>query len=377
MSTQPTGTTNKAADFALGRSNCCSDSELLPEATFLNALCWERRRSDRSGNSLVLALVHLDGPKWSDRDPRLMETAARSVCAVVRGTDTAGWYRDQKCVGVIFTELRNTAKSDMNSIDAKLKEALGTALPSEVAEDVRVTYHIYPESDGGSLAVDPTLYREGLPKRKGAHIVKRCMDIMGSLVGLVALSPLMLLIALAVWLTSEGPVWCLQTRIGEGGRPFTFIKFRSMFHNSDPSLHRDYVADLIAGRNVAKSDGSKSGLYKIVNDPRVTPIGRVLRRSSLDELPQFFNVLKGDMSLVGPRPPLPYEFERYSAWHRRRVLEVKPGLTGLWQVCGRSRTNFDDMVRLDLQYAREWSLWLDLKILLMTPAAVVFGAGAY
>jgi lipopolysaccharide/colanic/teichoic acid biosynthesis glycosyltransferase len=134
---------------------------------------------------------------------------------------------------------------------------------------------------------------------------------------------------------------------------------------------------MIAGQNVAQAHGTEATIYKIVNDPRVTPIGRVLRRSSLDELPQFFNVLKGDMSLVGPRPPLPYEFERYSAWHRRRVLEVKPGLTGLWQVYGRSRTNFDEMVRLDLQYARQWSLWLDLKILLKTPVVVIFGTGAY
>jgi lipopolysaccharide/colanic/teichoic acid biosynthesis glycosyltransferase len=134
---------------------------------------------------------------------------------------------------------------------------------------------------------------------------------------------------------------------------------------------------MIAGQDVKTHGSEGAGVYKIVNDPRVTPTGRFLRRSSLDELPQFFNVLKGDMSLVGPRPPLPYEFERYSSWHRRRVLEVKPGLTGLWQVYGRSRTNFDEMVRLDLQYASQWSLWLDLKILLKTPIAVAFGGGGY
>jgi lipopolysaccharide/colanic/teichoic acid biosynthesis glycosyltransferase len=134
---------------------------------------------------------------------------------------------------------------------------------------------------------------------------------------------------------------------------------------------------MIAGQSVARADSSQYGIYKIVNDPRVTPLGRFLRRSSLDELPQFFNVLKGDMSLVGPRPPLPYEFERYFTWHRRRVLEIKPGITGLWQICGRSKTSFDEMVRLDLRYAREWSLWLDLKILLETPIAVIFRAGAY
>ena len=118
-------------------------------------------------------------------------------------------------------------------------------------------------------------------------------------------------------------------------------------------------------------------MFKITDDPRVTPVGRFLRRTSLDELPQFLNVLLGEMSLVGPRPPLPYEVEAYDVWHRRRLLEARPGITGLWQVNGRSRTKFDDMVRLDLQYARKQSLWLDLKILLRTPAAVVSGDGAY
>jgi lipopolysaccharide/colanic/teichoic acid biosynthesis glycosyltransferase len=113
------------------------------------------------------------------------------------------------------------------------------------------------------------------------------------------------------------------------------------------------------------------------NDPRVTRIGRFLRRTSLDELPQFFNVLRGDMSLVGPRPPLEYEYEEYDVWHRRRVLEIKPGITGLWQVRGRSRVRFDDMVRLDLQYARGWSLWLDVQILAETPRAVLLGDGAF
>jgi lipopolysaccharide/colanic/teichoic acid biosynthesis glycosyltransferase len=118
-------------------------------------------------------------------------------------------------------------------------------------------------------------------------------------------------------------------------------------------------------------------VFKLTNDPRITPIGRLLRRTSLDELPQFLNVLKGQMSLVGPRPPIPYEVDCYEAWHKRRLLTVKPGITGLWQVKGRSRTTFDEMVRLDLQYARTWSLWLDLKIILKTPGAMVSGDGAH
>jgi lipopolysaccharide/colanic/teichoic acid biosynthesis glycosyltransferase len=149
-----------------------------------------------------------------------------------------------------------------------------------------------------------------------------------------------------------------------------------MYHGTNPSQHRDYVIRMINGDNVAQVHCGKK-VYKIVSDPRVTFVGRIIRRSSLDELPQLINVLRGDMSLVGPRPPLVYEFECYQSWHRRRVLEVKPGITGLWQVNGRSRTTFDEMVRLDLQYVRTWSLWLDLKILLTTPRAVISGSGAY
>jgi lipopolysaccharide/colanic/teichoic acid biosynthesis glycosyltransferase len=145
--------------------------------------------------------------------------------------------------------------------------------------------------------------------------------------------------------------------------------------DNDPAVHREYVTKLIAGeaeRIPASADGR--GVYKLANDTRITRLGMFLRKTSLDELPQLFNVLRGDMSLVGPRPPIPYELAAYQTWHRRRLLEVKPGITGLWQVTGRSRIKFDDMVRLDLRYAASWSLWLDLKILLRTPGAVVKGA---
>jgi lipopolysaccharide/colanic/teichoic acid biosynthesis glycosyltransferase len=146
---------------------------------------------------------------------------------------------------------------------------------------------------------------------------------------------------------------------------------------NDSTIHKEYVSRFIAGKITGSNGDKASGVFKITNDPRITPLGRLLRKTSLDELPQLFNVLSGEMSLIGPRPPVPYEFECYGIWHRRRVLEIKPGITGLWQVNGRSRTSFDDMVRLDLQYARDWSLWLDVKILLRTPAAVLSGDGAY
>jgi lipopolysaccharide/colanic/teichoic acid biosynthesis glycosyltransferase len=148
-----------------------------------------------------------------------------------------------------------------------------------------------------------------------------------------------------------------------------------MRDRNDQSEHMQFMKKMIAGNaNRVSAKGDGEGVYKLVNDPRITRLGKFLRKTSLDELPQFFNVLKGDMSLVGPRPPIPYECAAYQTWHRRRLLDVKPGITGLWQVTGRSRVSFDEMVRLDLQYASFWSLWLDFKILMRTPAAVLKGA---
>jgi len=173
-------------------------------------------------------------------------------------------------------------------------------------------------------------------------------------------------------------VFFRQQRLGQRGVPFVFLKFRSMYAGNDPSSHRNYVCELIRGETKCKtSKQNGAAVYKQTADARITPLGNFLRRTSLDELPQFFNVFKGEMSLVGPRPPIAYEVEAYDTWHRRRLLEAKPGITGLWQVNGRSRVKFDDMVRLDLKYASTWSLWLDLKILLRTPYAVLLGEGAH
>jgi lipopolysaccharide/colanic/teichoic acid biosynthesis glycosyltransferase len=201
------------------------------------------------------------------------------------------------------------------------------------------------------------------------------MDIFGSALLLILCAPLLAIIAAAVKVSSRGPVLFKQDRIGQYGRRFTFLKFRSMRADNDPSVHKEYVTKLIAGEaERMPAQGEGNGVYKLAQDTRITRIGRFLRKTSLDELPQFVNVLRGDMSLVGPRPPIPYELAAYQTWHRRRLLEVKPGITGLWQVTGRSRVKFDDMVRLDLRYAMSWSPWLDVKILARTPGAVVKGA---
>ena len=194
---------------------------------------------------------------------------------------------------------------------------------------------------------------------------KRPLDVTLTLLGLAAIWPLLLAIALAVRLSSAGPVFFVQTRIGRDGRPFGMIKFRSM--------HRDAEARRAA--LLAASD--RAGIcFKARHDPRVTPVGRVLRRLSLDELPQIFNVLRGDMSLVGPRPALPEEVRAYPARARGR-LAVLPGITGLWQVSGRAEIGFDEMVEMDLAYAADGRLITDLSLLSRTLGAVISGRGAY
>ncbi len=212
--------------------------------------------------------------------------------------------------------------------------------------------------------------------------MKRAFDLTVSAAALLVLAPLLAVIASAIKLTSRGPVLFKQARVGLHGRVFTFLKFRSMKAHSGTEIHKHFTADWIYGRtgSAGSPDGGEGTrasngrqvVHKIRRDPRVTPVGWLLRRTSLDELPQLWNVLRGEMSIVGPRPPLPYEVERYTEWHKRR-LEVLPGLTGLWQVSGRNSLSFEEMVRLDIDYIEKWSLEEDFRILLRTVPAVLFG----
>ncbi len=198
---------------------------------------------------------------------------------------------------------------------------------------------------------------------------KSCMDIFGALFLLALLSPLMGVIALLIKLDSPGPVLFRQERLGRGGKRFIIYKLRTMHDRADTTVHERYVRSLIKG------EGSGCAIAKMVDDHRVTRLGRALRKSSLDELPQLVNVLKGDLSLVGPRPAIPYEVEEYKDWHFSR-LQVKPGITGLWQATARGRASFDQMVQLDLTYINKRSLFFDIWILLKTIPAVIHGRGA-
>lgn len=207
--------------------------------------------------------------------------------------------------------------------------------------------------------------------------VKRALDLVLGAVILVLVSPVMLLITLLVKQSSPGPVLFVQERLGRDGQPFRFYKFRSMAHNSDDAIHRQFAAMFINGDKSGCAESNEGEeVFKLKRDPRITPIGGFLRRTSLDELPQLFNIVKGEMSLIGPRPPIAYELENYQPWHMERLKAV-PGLTGLWQVSGRSSVSFEEMVRLDVRYINEWSPLLDLKILLKTVPVVLKGTGGY
>ncbi len=215
------------------------------------------------------------------------------------------------------------------------------------------------------------------PKLQGQQLaMKRAVDVIGAVVGLVLLAPLLALIALAVKLDSTGPVFFRQERIGVGGRRFRVWKFRTMQHGASEKSHRDLVTRMLAGDEDSTSHTGADGrdVYKLQNDPRVTRIGALLRRTSLDELPQLINVLTGAMSLVGPRPPVPYEFEAYDHWQFDR-LQVRPGITGLWQVSGRNLLSYRQMCELDVEYVRRWSVGLDLRILFRTIPVVLFNSG--
>jgi exopolysaccharide biosynthesis polyprenyl glycosylphosphotransferase len=344
--------------------------DVLPRHYFLKQLEREKRRADRSKAPLSIVLFHFEcrvGDLLGEVD-RLLEV----LCSIKRETDIVGYLSDDR----IAVLVPDTGKQGARMVVRKVLASAGhlgfssvaTTYPDRIfddlnAEDIKDPNPFFPENLAGA--------------GKGSYVLKRSLDIVGAVAALLLLSPLMLLIAIAVVITSPGPAIFKQVRLGRRGVPFTFYKFRSMYCEANDQIHREYVTKLIKGDLEAIDNGEAAKpLYKMKDDRRITRVGKILRKTSMDELPQLFNVLKGDMSLVGPRPPLVYEVEKYQSWHLRRILEIKPGITGLWQVNGRSKTSFDEMVRLDLQYVRNCSLLLDCKLLLKTFKAVLHDEGA-
>jgi lipopolysaccharide/colanic/teichoic acid biosynthesis glycosyltransferase len=358
---------------------------LYNEDYFNRMLSLERKRSQRSKKPFLLMLF--DITKLINPHPNLVVIGrvGQILEAGIRETDVRGWYRRGHIIGVIFTELESACESVKDKIFGKILTSLAREIDPEDLQKIEISYHVFPEDQdkgNGNGRFNMKLYKDliEIERRKGtSRKLKRLMDIVGSLLAFVIFSPIFLAIAASIKLTSEGPVLFRQTRIGQWGETFTFLKFRSMYVKQAENPHKEYIEKLIKENASANGNGAEKAapVFKLTDDPRITAVGRFIRKTSLDELPQFINVLRGEMSLVGPRPPVPYEVEIYDVWHRMRLLSVKPGITGLWQVVGRSTANFDEMVRLDLKYVTDWSLWQDIKIILKTPWVVIMGKGAY
>jgi lipopolysaccharide/colanic/teichoic acid biosynthesis glycosyltransferase len=383
MSTQRSGP-NGLSLAPLSEASSLEDRGILNADAFRRMITLERKRSERSRKPFMLLLLDMGDRLPSEKNGKTLGKILAALSGSTRDTDVIGWYANNCVVGVMFTEIATGDSSSVPStIIARVTETLRKNLTLEQFNRVSLSFHVFPEDwdNDAQNPSNPTLYPDLSQRedaRKSFRVMKRMMDVVGSVVALVVFSPVFLIIACAIKATSKGPVLYEQRRVGQNGNSFMFLKFRSMYVNNDAAVHKEYVQRLIAGKaDKQPSNGNGQGVYKLTKDSRITRVGSFLRKTSLDELPQFWHVLKGEMSLVGPRPPVPYEVEAYDIWHRRRLLEARPGITGLWQVSGRSRVTFDDMVRLDLHYARTWSPWMDIKILLRTPAAVVLGSGAH
>jgi lipopolysaccharide/colanic/teichoic acid biosynthesis glycosyltransferase len=378
-------TTTLRRDEAIGKPSSDRRSlraPVLSEALFKGMLIRERKRMERSDRSFALLLVAVD--ERLSEDPLVVWgpiVEALSICK--RDTDVVGWFERGAVVGIILTEIESRDAAVVSGIEARVRRELAHRLDEKAVAAISIQLHAHPDL-AHLTTLDPPpsdplvrLLHARDRRDQNSAFVKRGLDVAGALGLLLMFSPLFVIVAALIKLTSRGPVLFRQARVGEQAKPFRMLKFRTMYTGADPALHQEFVTRFIkTSGGLTDAATAKDAPFKLARDPRITPIGRILRKTSLDELPQFWNVLRGDMSLVGPRPPLSYEVDVYQSWHRRRVLEAKPGITGLWQVEGRSRTTFDDMVRLDLRYARRQSLWTDIKILLATPGAVVNGKGA-
>jgi exopolysaccharide biosynthesis polyprenyl glycosylphosphotransferase len=360
------------------------------EDYFSELLRVERKRTERSKTPFLLMLFDVSRLGELENPREAKRNTIKAISSLVRDIDVIGWYAHDTAVGILFREMKKGhAYSPVvrEKILRRMYHYLNAHIEDRrIIEQIFVSFHSFPESDVDAVSKTPldlnlypdmSLMNEN-PATVFSFFLKTIMDLVGSLLGIVGISPVLVLIAILVKCSSNGPFLFRQERIGIFGKPFTLLKFRTMYVDKGDDIHKEFVTGFIKGKadGVPQSE-EQAKVYKLTKDPRITPIGKFLRATSLDELPQLFNVVKGEMSLVGPRPPVPYEYEQYDIWHKGRLVRFKPGITGLWQVEGRSSTSFDEMVRLDLKYMKEWSLWLDIKILLKTPWVALTGKGGY
>ncbi|MCC6326913.1 MAG: sugar transferase [Acidobacteria bacterium] len=316
----------------------------------------------------VVGAVHANGR--TEADAAAFETG--TGIPVVGGLDElAELIRELEIQEVIITD--NTIRSE-RLFDAMLRIGRRQRVEFRFAPSL---FDLLPQKTSvEQIGVLPMVRLFCEPLSDAQRFVKRVSDIGIAAIAILLSAPLWLLVSVLIKLDSRGSILFRQERVGMDGRIFLCYKFRTMAANADDKPHREaYQKNIGGGTDANIGDGDSPVFGKVKNDPRVTRLGHWLRRSSIDELPQFLNVLKGDVSIVGPRPPIPYEVEEYDLRHRKR-LDMKPGITGLWQVSGRSRLPFEEMVRIDLYYIENWSIWLDLKIILLTLPAIWRGDGA-
>jgi lipopolysaccharide/colanic/teichoic acid biosynthesis glycosyltransferase len=367
----------RLADFFLGVDQSPSLAGVQDAETLLNILERERARSDRTGNAFSCVVFRADG--GAGKSDASMRRLAQILVNTVRIGDAIGWIAGGNLAAVLPSVSAEGA--------GRFADRVAQKFGQDGSELLR-TIHTYPHrkdsstprpesspppgGPDGDTSSEPPEKRNAPPKQDRAGpagsmeplfsrrtpVWKRALDVTGAMLGLILFSPLFLLQAILIKTVSPGPVLFRQERIGYGGKPFTFLKFRTMHVSSDSTVHRKHLHDLIDNDKIL----TKLDAFR---DPRIIPFGNVLRQSCLDELPQLINVLSGEMSLVGPRPIPPYEADEYLPWQRQR-FDVLPGLTGLWQVSGKNRTTFREMMRLDVGYSKKVSLWQDAKIVLKT-----------
>ena len=319
----------------------------------------ERLLADRNNNKLSLILFDVE---LLNKCNTHIEDLIDILNTRIRLSDEIGWFDKRKVAVLLVNTSMKGARKLAHEICMSL-EAFSPVLP--------YTVFTYPSLIwlNENNYTNTTCYKEKeyVTFADGYKMPfwKRIIDIYGSLIGLIILSPLFIIITIFIKIVSPGPVFFYQKRVGQFGNPFTFLKFRTMKVNNDSSIHILYLKNLING----DGHGDKP-MVKLAHDSRIIPFGHFLRNTCLDELPQLINVLVGDMSLIGPRPCIPYEAKEYLHWHARR-FDITPGMTGLWQISGKNRTTFKEMIRLDIKYATELSFWLDMKILFKTPFAIL------